>query len=351
MSSIPPTVIWNDDGPAVRMIDQTLLPGELKIIDCKTVPEVCEAIKSLRVRGAPAIGCAAAYGFALAAAVSEAPNDKGMRFDLEQARNDLAATRPTAVNLFWALEKMATRAVALAGSLRTDFIAALVSEATAIMHDDLQRCRDMGKRGAALISNGASILTHCNAGALATAGYGTALGVIRAAHEEGKQIHVWVDETRPLLQGARLTAWELVQEGIPCTVICDNMAASLMRQGQVDCCIVGADRIAANGDFANKIGTYGVAVLARHHDIPLYVAAPISTIDYSLANGEGIPIEQRKPEEVSMLAGLAKSSACPERAQIYNPAFDVTPAELVAAIITEKGVARGPLSEGLGMFT
>jgi methylthioribose-1-phosphate isomerase len=342
------------------MIDQTLLPGELKIIDCKTIPEVCEAIKSLRVRGAPAIGCAAAFGYALAAAISKAGGRVEFVAELHAAKEALAATRPTAVNLFWALERMARTAERALAALpqatsnecawrkeREQIVAGLIAEAKTITEDDLHRCIDMGRHGAELIPEGANILTHCNAGALATAGYGTALGVIRAAHEAGKRIHVWVDETRPLLQGARLTAWELVQEGIPCTVICDNMSASLMRAGRIDCAVVGADRIAANGDFANKIGTYAVAVLAHHHDIPLYVAAPISTVDYALPDGGGIPIEERKAEEVSMLAGLARTAACPADAAIYNPAFDVTPAELVAAIVTEKGVARRPFGERL----
>ncbi len=347
---LPRTVEWAElaDGPAVRMIDQTLLPNEERIIDCTTVAQVCEAIKVLRVRGAPAIGCAAALGMALSAARSTAPDIDQLRAELLAAHRDLAATRPTAVNLFWALERM-THAI----ESTTDVAAtceALKQEAQAIVMDDLRRCRAIGRNGAELIPEGANVLTHCNAGALATAGYGTALGVIRSAFSIRRSIHVWVDETRPLLQGARLTAWELQQSGIPSTVICDNMAGWLMQQGKVDCCIVGADRIAANGDTANKIGTYSVAVLAAHHSIPMYIAAPLSTVDYELSGGQGIPIEERDPVEVSHLAGLAQRSATPEGAQIHSPAFDVTPATLISGIITEVGVARSPYTESLGRW-
>ena len=344
---IPPTVEWSllPDGPAVRMLDQTLLPGTEKSLDCVTVEQVCEAIRSLRVRGAPAIGCAAALGMALCAARSQAGDIGALRADLLSAHDALAATRPTAVNLFWALGRMK----ALVETVRDarELREALVAEALAIAEDDVERCRRIGRHGAELITPGANVLTHCNAGALATAGYGTALGVIRAAWELHGNLHVWVDETRPLLQGARLTAWELMREGIPCTVICDSMAGWLMKQGKVDCCVVGADRIAANGDTANKIGTYTVAVLAQRHGLPFYVAAPLSTVDFALATGEAIPIEERRAEEVSHLAGLAERPATPAGARIHNPAFDVTPAELIAAIITERGVARPPLREAL----
>jgi len=359
---VPPTVEWSeDDGGMVRMIDQTKLPDELVMLDCAEVECVARAIERLSVRGAPAIGCAAALGMALAGRRSEATNLAMLLADLKEARDRLAATRPTAVNLFWALGEMDDAIEAaitlqpggdiwLMGPSLTadpdDVRMALLRRAEHIVEDDLQRCLAIGRHGAELIPQGANILTHCNAGALATAGYGTALGVIRAAHERGRDIHVWVDETRPLLQGARLTAWELVTEGILATLICDNVAGRVMSQGRVDCVVVGSDRIAANGDVANKIGTYTVAVLAAHHDVPFYVAAPVSTIDYDLASGDLIPIEERAPEEIAMLAHRACDPVCPDVA-IHNPAFDVTPAELVAAIITEKGVARAPYTESL----
>jgi methylthioribose-1-phosphate isomerase len=355
MARMPPTLQWIElpDGPALRLIDQTRLPNELAFIDCVTLEQVAEAIKVLRVRGAPAIGCAAAFGLALVAARSQAVSVEGLRDELKQARDVLAATRPTAVNLFWALDRVVsgvgggTARQGTDAPTREELVTWVVREAQAIMDDDLERCRSMGRHGAELIPSGANVLTHCNAGALATAGYGTALGVIRAAHEAGKGIHVWVDETRPLLQGARLTAWELVREGIPATVIADNMAGSLMRAGKIDCAVVGSDRIAGNGDVANKIGTYSVARLCQAHDIPFYVAAPFSTVDLSLSSGDEIPIEQRDPDEISLLGHLTTRSATPEGVGIYNPAFDVTPAELVAAIITERGVLRPPYVEAL----
>ncbi|MCE5239084.1 S-methyl-5-thioribose-1-phosphate isomerase [bacterium] len=350
MQPIPDTVTLEraPDGLAVRMIDQTLLPTCEQIIDVTTIPDLCEAIRMLRVRGAPAIGCAAACGVAMAAGRSTAGDLAALQAELRQVIADLAATRPTAVNLFWALERM--RGIVETGGDAAALRADLEAEARAIVSDDLDRCHRMGRHGAELIPAGARILTHCNAGALATAGYGTALGVIRAAAEQGKVVRVYADETRPLLQGARLTAWELCRAGIPCTVICDNMSGSLMARGEIDCVVLGADRIAANGDFANKIGTYGVAVLARHHGIPFYVAAPISTVDYALASGAGIPIEQRDPTEVAELGHFARCPVVPAEASIYNPAFDVTPAELVTAIITEKGVARAPFGESLGQW-
>jgi len=348
-TAMPSTVCWAQTkaGPAVRLIDQTCLPGELVLKDCYVLEEVCEAIRSLRVRGAPAIGCSAALGVALAVYTSGAESTSELLSVVEAAAEQLAATRPTAVNLFWALERMRQLAQQSASLPPEAFRQVLLEEAQEIVGDDLDRCWRIGEYGAELIPQGANILTHCNAGALATAGYGTALGVIRAAHQQGKDIHVWVDETRPLLQGARLTAWELEQEDIPCTVICDSAAASLMQAGQVDCVVVGADRIAANGDVANKIGTYAVAIATARHEVPFYVAAPLSTLDLSLASGQEIPIEQRNPEEVCCLAGRVGAPICPEGADVYNPAFDVTPAELIAAIITEMGIARQPLAASL----
>ena len=341
------TIEWVElpGGPAVRMIDQTLLPSEEKIIDCVELGQVCEAIRHLRVRGAPAIGCAAAMGMALVACRSTASCIEELQAELGAARTALASTRPTAVNLFWALERM-TQAGAGARTM-AEMREVLTAEALRIACDDLERCKAIGRHGAAVIPPGANVLTHCNAGALATAGYGTALGVIRAAWEAHGDLHVWVDETRPLLQGARLTSWELHRDGIPCTVICDNMAGYVMQQGRVDVCVVGADRVAANGDAANKIGTYSVAVLAHNHGIPFYVAAPLSTVDYDLQDGSGIPIEERDAREVSHLAGLACKSTTPQGVGVYSPAFDVTPAELIAGIITEVGVARPPFRESL----
>jgi methylthioribose-1-phosphate isomerase len=281
---------------------------------------------------------------AVAASRSRAASLAALQDELRQVIADLAATRPTAVNLFWALERM--RVLVEAGQDTAALVNALANEAQAIIRDDVERCRKMGAHGADLLAPGVRILTHCNAGALATAGYGTALGVIRAAHEQGKVAHVWVDETRPLLQGARLTAYELSREGIPCTVICDNMAASLMARGEIDCAVVGADRITANGDVANKIGTYGVAVNCKAHNLPFYVAAPLSTVDFDLADGADIPIEQRDPREVSHLGHFSPTGITPAGVAIYNPAFDVTPAALVAAIFTEAGVVRAPYTEG-----
>lgn len=344
---LPDTIRLNrcPDGLTTCILDQTLLPAQEIMLDLTSIPALCEAIRSLRVRGAPAIGCAAACGVAMAASRASEQGLPALKAELRQVIDDLAATRPTAVNLFWALERMRrlVESASDAEVLRRD----LEAEARHIVEDDLDRCRRMGRNGAELIPSGARILTHCNAGALATAGYGTALGVIRAAAEQGKVERVYADETRPLLQGARLTAWELCREGIDCTVICDNMAGSLMARGAIDCVVVGADRICANGDFANKIGTYGVAVLARYHNIPFYVAAPLSTVDYALHSGAGIPIEQRDPAEVSHLGHFSEQAVTPEVCAIYNPAFDVTPAELVTAIITEEGVAQAPFEESL----
>jgi methylthioribose-1-phosphate isomerase len=327
------------EGSRLMLLDQTRLPVEEVERPCASWEEVAEAIRSLVVRGAPAIGVAAAFGVALAAHRSRADHWEGLLADLEEAIKGLGATRPTAVNLFWALTRM--RRVAIAN--RTVSIDALrgrlLEEAQTILDEDVTANRVMGAHGAALVPDGGRILTHCNAGALATAGYGTALGVVRAAHERGKLALVWVDETRPVMQGSRLTAWELAREGIPHRLISDVAAAYVMKRGDVDLVVTGADRIAANGDTANKIGTYGLAVLARHHGIPFYVAAPFSTIDPAIATGAAIVIEERDPAEVR---GVAGRQTAPATSPIFNPAFDVTPAELISAIITERGVIRSP---------
>ena len=335
------TVAWQDDH--LVLLDQRRLPGEEVYLACRTWPEVAEAIRSLAIRGAPAIGVAAAFGAALAARASQAPSGPALRADVEQALAGLGATRPTAVNLFWAIDRvrrwLAPREGQPVGALR----AGLLAEAEAILEEDVAANRRLGAHGATLVPAGARILTHCNAGGLATGGYGTALGVVRGAVEAGKRPFVWVDETRPVLQGARLTAWELGREGVPHTVIADVAAASLMARGEVDLVVVGADRIAANGDTANKIGTYGVAVLAHVHGIPFYVAAPFSTIDPTLPDGRGIPIEERDAREVRELAGRA---IMPAESPARNPAFDVTPARLITAIVTERGVLRPPYAFG-----
>jgi methylthioribose-1-phosphate isomerase len=321
------------------LVDQTRLPVEEVERSCATWPEVADCIRTLVIRGAPAIGVAAAFGVALAARQSGARDFEGLLADLEEAIKGLGATRPTAVNLFWALERMRRLILAGRGRPLDQIRSGLLTEAQAILDEDLAANRAMGAHGAALVPAAARILTHCNAGALATAGYGTAVGVIRAAHAQGKVALVWVDETRPVLQGSRLTAWEMVKEGIPHRLISDVAAASVMQSGQVDLVVTGADRIAANGDTANKIGTYGVAVLARHHGIPFYVAAPFSTIDPAIESGASIVIEERDPDEVRALGGR---QTAPTESPVYNPAFDVTPAELIAAIITERGVYRPP---------
>jgi len=332
-----PTIEWKDD--CVVMIDQRKLPSKEIYVTCRTAPEVAKAIKTMVIRGAPAIGVAAAMGIALGMRRSRATGTKQFATEFQKTCDLMAATRPTAVNLFWAIDRMKqTFAAAVqAGRSVDDIRQRLDEEATRIHDDDVASCRAMGAHGATLVPETARILTHCNAGALATAGYGTALGVIRAAVEQGKHVAVLADETRPFLQGARLTAWELVKDGIDTTVITDNMAASMMRLGHVDLVVVGADRIAANGDVANKIGTYGVAVLARAHGIPFYVAAPISTIDLETPDGSRIPIEERNDREVTHVGPVRVT---PEGARIRNPAFDVTPARFVTAIITERGIAR-----------
>ena len=334
-----------DDSPAglrdgtLCLIDQTLLPIRFEERVCRCVEDVWEAIKKLRVRGAPAIGIAAAYGVCVGLQTLFRAGDtptQSVFFDrLSEVTGYLASSRPTAVNLFWALDRMKALAERCHGEEPLALAERLLAEARAIHKEDRLLCRTMGRLGAELVTDGASLLTHCNAGGLATADYGTALAVFFAAHESGKKIHVYADETRPLLQGARLTAWELSERGIPVTVQCDSSAAMLMRQGKIDAVFVGADRIAANGDTANKIGTYSVAVNARYHNVPFYVVAPSSTFDLTLASGDGIPIEQRDPEEIRRGFGV---QTVPDAAAIYNPAFDVTPHELISGIVTEYGV-------------
>ena len=332
-----PTVGWIGDAAAgaLRLIDQTRLPAELVTIDCRDVPTVWEAIRSLRVRGAPAIGIAAAYGAVLGARQGLPEGAPGVRAALRRAAESLRTSRPTAVNLFWALDRMERLAETDPSPDGRALLERLLAEAHAIADEDRAMSRAIGRHGAKLIQPGEGILTHCNAGGLATADYGTALAVVFAAWEQGKPLRVFADETRPLLQGARLTAWELARRGIPATLICDNMAAQVMKEGKVQRVVVGADRIAANGDTANKIGTYGVALLAKAHGIPFYVAAPSSTFDLSIPDGSAIPIEQRDPREITHAFG---QPTAPEGIDVYNPAFDVTPAELITAIITEKGV-------------
>ena len=331
------TIEWTDG--RVRLIDQTLLPNEFKQIYCDDVEAVWEAIKSLRVRGAPAIGIAGALGAVLGIWESEATNYDDFVSELKKVTDYLATSRPTAVNLFWALDRIKTTAEQHKQLDIPKLKDALLAEALQIIEEDQAMCRAIGQHGLELVQNGDTILTHCNAGGLATSDYGTALAVMFAAYDAGRNITVYADETRPLLQGARLTTWELMQAGIDVTLICDNMAAQVMKEGKIQRVVVGADRIAANGDTANKIGTYGVAILAKEHDIPFYVAAPTSTLDLSLETGEQIPIEQRGAEEVT--EGFGKRTA-PEGVKVYSPAFDVTPAHLITAIITEKGIAYPP---------
>jgi methylthioribose-1-phosphate isomerase len=339
------TVEWTNEG--VRMLDQRLLPTEEKYLTLRSYDEVAEAIKKMAVRGAPAIGVSAAMGLALGARQSVGTSIADLEFDFNYMCDVMGATRPTAVNLFWAIERM--RARLRRAKAETDDVTEakeqLVDEALKIFNEDIESNRNLGRFGGELIADGSTVLTHCNAGALATAGdYGTALGVVRGARDAGKRVAVIADETRPFLQGARLTAWELSKDEIPVTLITDNMAGHVMKQGKVDVVVVGADRIAANGDTANKIGTYMVAVLARQHDIPFYVAAPISTIDLSITSGEEIPIEERDTREVTH---VHEHRLAPEGIEVQNPAFDVTPHELIAAIITDRGVARPPYVESL----
>lgn len=331
-----PTVEWKDG--FVRLLDQSRLPGAVEFLECGEYRAVADAIRQLKVRGAPAIGVTAAMGVALGAQSVQAPDYQAFARSVVAIADELAATRPTAVNLFWAIERMKRKLESLKEQPIPSLKQALIIEAQQILEEDVALCRAMGRYGAGLIGDGQTVLTHCNAGSLATAGYGTALGVIRAAWEQGKKIQVIADETRPVLQGARLTAWELMQDHIPVTLITDNMAGTLMRQGKIHLCIVGADRIAANGDVANKIGTYSVAVLARAHGIPFYVAAPYSTIDLQTASGADIPIEQRSSLEVTSIHG--SHPVAPDGVAVYNPAFDVTPAELITAVVTERGIFK-----------
>jgi methylthioribose-1-phosphate isomerase len=342
----PRTLEWiGDTDGFLRLIDQTMLPSELAYRDCRTVDDVWEAIRSLRVRGAPAIGVAAAYGVVLGLQECRLANRGQLQREprlLSEITAFLRTSRPTAVNLFWALDRMEKHGLRLAPLVGpTEWMYAMLREARAIEDEDRRMCRAIGEHGAGLIAPESGVLTHCNAGSLATADYGTALAVMFVAAEQGKKFHVMVDETRPLLQGARLTAWELRQRGIDCTLICDSMAGWVMKQGKVQLVVVGADRIAANGDTANKIGTYSVALLAQAHGIPFYVAAPSTTFDLSLPSGDSIPIEQRDAREVTH--GFGRATA-PEGMPVYNPAFDVTPARLIAGIITDKGVIS-PVNE------
>src|SRR6266496_4269737 len=339
------TLEWTDQG--VRMLDQRLLPTEETYLMLRSYDEVADAIRKMAVRGAPAIGVSAAMGIALGASQSVGTSVADLEDDLNYICEVMSQTRPTAVNLFWAIERM--RSTFNREKTLTQDVEAikkkLVDEALAIFHEDIASNRAIGRHGEPLIPDGATVLTHCNAGALATAGdYGTALGVIRGARDAGKRVAVIADETRPFLQGLRLTAWELAKDNIPVTIITDNMAGHIMKGGKVDVVVVGADRIAANGDTANKIGTYMVAVLAKQHNIPFYVAAPISTLDLSIASGDAIPIEERAAQEVTHVGG---QQLAPDGVKVRNFAFDVTPAELIAAIITDRGIARAPYTETL----
>jgi methylthioribose-1-phosphate isomerase len=336
------TLEWTDAG--VRFIDQTKLPTEEVYVNCTTHQQVADVIRNMVVRGAPAIGVAAAMGIALGVQNSKADNAADLKRDLDAICESIRQTRPTAVNLFWAIRRMQAKFETLRLQPVPQIKKDLIHEAQRMHAEDIAANQAMGRHGATLMPASGGVLTHCNAGALATAGYGTALGVIRAAVEAGKKIHVYADETRPFLQGSRLTAWELMKDGIPTTVISDNMSGAMMRQGKIGAIVVGADRIAANGDVANKIGTYTVAVLAKEHGIPFYVAAPISTVDLETPDGSQIPIEQRNPREVTHIAG---KQMVPDGVQIENPAFDVTPAKYVNAIITERGIARAPYEESL----
>ena len=331
-----PTIEWKEG--VVRMLDQTRLPLEVTYFECKTYQDVAKGIKELIIRGAPAIGVAAAMGVALGAQDVKTQNFTDFYGEIEKICSHIGATRPTAVNLFWAIERMKRFIQSHRERPLNAIKELLIEEAVRVLREDIEANRAMGKHGAQFIKDGNTILTHCNAGALATGGYGTALGVIRAAKEQGKNIKVFADETRPVLQGARLTAWELMEDNIPVTLITDNMAGYFMKKGAIDLCIVGADRIARNGDTANKIGTYSVAVLAREHGIPFYVAAPVSTIDFAIPSGEHIPIEERDRAEVTHVFG--KVQIAPAKVGVANPAFDVTPARYITAIITEKGAFK-----------
>jgi len=336
-------IFW--EGDHVCIIDQTKLPVELVYEHCRSVSRIWQAIRKLKVRGAPLIGIAAAMGFVLGLRMSKVRTWPGLLQEAKKIRRYLASARPTAVNLFWALDRMVRVVQEHEGERKGRLLALLKKEADAILEEDVRMCFQLSRRAACLIRNGDSLLTVCNAGGLATSGYGTALGVFYRAHEEGKSIKVYACETRPLLQGARLTTWELLHNKIDVTLICDNMAADLMRLGRINAVFVGADRIAANGDFANKIGTYSLAVLAHYHKIPFYCVAPSSTLDLSLKSGHQIPIEQRDPREVTSL--YFKKPIAPAGVHVFNPAFDVTPASLVSAIVTEKGLIRKPFGRHL----
>jgi methylthioribose-1-phosphate isomerase len=336
------TLEWTDLG--VVFIDQTKLPTEETYVTSETYEQVADAIRTMIVRGAPAIGVAAAMGIALGVKNSKAADIADLKKEFGQICETIRATRPTAVNLFWAIQRMTKKFESLSGRPIAEIQRALVDEAKGMHAEDIAANQAIGRHGAKLMPASGGVLTHCNAGALATAGYGTALGVIRAAVEQGKKIHVYADETRPFLQGARLTAWELMKDGIATTVISDNMAGAMMKQGKIGAIVVGADRIAANGDVANKIGTYTVAILAKEHGIPFYVAAPISTVDLATPDGSKIPIEQRNAKEITHIGGRQMT---PNGVGVENPAFDVTPAKYVAAIITERGIARAPYEESL----
>lgn len=336
------TLEWTSDG--VRFIDQRKLPTEETYVTCATYEEVAEAIRNMTVRGAPAIGVAAAMGIALGARDADAGHVSELRRAFDQICEEMGSTRPTAVNLFWAIERMQNKFEALSELPVERIRQELIAEAQRMYVEDIAANEALGRHGATLMPSSGGVLTHCNAGALATCGYGTALGVIRAAVEQGKKIQVYADETRPFLQGSRLTAWELMQDKIPTTVISDNMAGAMMKLGKIGAVVVGADRIAANGDVANKIGTYTVAVLAKEHGIPFYVAAPFSTVDLGTADGDRIPIEQRSAKEVTHMAGKQMT---PDGVKVENPAFDVTPNRYVTAIVTERGVAKAPYGESL----
>jgi methylthioribose-1-phosphate isomerase len=336
------TLEWTEKG--VVFIDQTKLPTEEVYVTCTTHQQVADVIRNMVVRGAPAIGVSAAMGIALGAKNSKAENPADLKKDLDQICETIGQTRPTAVNLFWAIRRMQQKFESLSDQPIPQIQQSLIEESQRMHAEDIAANQAMGRHGATLMPASGGVLTHCNAGALATAGYGTALGVIRAAVEAGKKIHVYADETRPFLQGSRLTAWELMKDNIPTTVISDNMAGVMMQQGKIGAIVVGADRIAANGDTANKIGTYTVAILAKEHGIPFYVAAPISTVDLATPDGSKIPIEQRNQKEVTHIGGRQMT---PDGVGIENPAFDVTPAKYIAAIITERGIARAPYTESL----
>ena len=341
------TVAWSDEGLVVRLLDQRALPNETIYLNCKQPDEVMEAIRTLTVRGAPAIGVTAGYGVAQSMLLAVRTKDlhaNSYEVLFSETCKRFAATRPTAVNLFWAIQRMQDAHTRSQGRGVLERAALLLVEAKAIHVEDIEMCLAMGRHGAAVMPDKGGVITHCNTGGLATSGQGTALGVIRSAVAAGKQIHVWIDETRPLLQGARLTAWECAQDGLPATLITDNMAAHVLKLGHVQAAITGADRIARNGDSANKIGTYGLAILCKYHNIPFYIAAPTSTVDLECVSGAHIPIEERKSEEVTHLGGQRIGAAGVE---VFNPAFDVVPNELIAGIVTEHGIAKAPFEADL----